>query len=221
MDVSAVLLLLCEQLHCWLIASRVAVVPAVLSVRSSAGPSVDVCSFDLMVAARYHRMSRLLVRAGRPGPTTFPMCALTSSERGVLVDVYSSLGGASWTQRGGWSAYANLSNDPCANAWYGVTCSGATPNRVAGLSLVGVGIIGTFPSTLTQLTQLALLNMSSNAIGLMPTIVSKLSSLTYGRPYMCRISIVCSDCCLWCMAHVTISGSIVLSTELLAALPAT
>ena len=51
---------------------------------------------------------------------SFPVSGVLTSpaEKSALLDLYTSANGTGW-YNGGWSPYT----DPCASAWYGVTCS--------------------------------------------------------------------------------------------------
>ena len=49
---------------------------------------------------------------------TVVLAATNAGEKAALLDLYTSTNGTSWVL-GGWSA----ATDPCANGWYGVTCS--------------------------------------------------------------------------------------------------
>ncbi|BDA47649.1 probable LRR receptor-like serine/threonine-protein kinase at N-terminal half [Coccomyxa sp. Obi] len=57
-------------------------------------------------------------------------------------------------------------SNPCTGTWVGIGCSlvnGA--QRVTSLNLNGMGLNGTLPDSLIQLTTLQIMNLSSNAIG--------------------------------------------------------
>ena len=63
---------------------------------------------------------------------------LASAQRAALVDLYLATNGPSWKPNTGWADYANASNDPCADGWFGVTCAGTMPDNVV---YVGVSTI--------------------------------------------------------------------------------
>ena len=55
---------------------------------------------------------------------------LAPGQRPALVDLFLATNGpSSWASSTGWADYASGA-DPCAGGWYGVTCSGGSPNNV-------------------------------------------------------------------------------------------
>ena len=85
---------------------------------------------------------------------------IPSAERQALQDLYESTDGAHWNY-GSSSAGTHWSFDdhdvnPCVDQWYGVHC---VDNRITGLSLAGINMIGTIPVSLSQLTMLAHLHL--------------------------------------------------------------
>lgn len=110
--------------------------------------------------------------------------AIPSSEREVLLTIYSTMGGPSWTRNGGW-------NDPPGTecSWYGVTCdSGQT--TVTGLNLGWNNVAGPIPPTIRNLPNLEVLDLTSVRFsGGFPNEVTQLSKLKvlrlgafYGAP---------------------------------------
>ncbi|KAL5698606.1 Protein STRUBBELIG-REPTOR FAMILY 6 [Ranunculus cassubicifolius] len=75
----------------------------------------------------------------------------------ALTVMYSSLNSPS--QLTGWSANGN---DPCAQNWKGVTCSGS---KVTELKLSGLGLSGSMGYQLANLASLTNLDMSNNNLG--------------------------------------------------------
>ena len=74
--------------------------------------------------------------------------AIPASERAVLLDLYASTNGASWTKKTNW-------NGPVGTecSWYGVSCDG-TQSHVTGIYFtIGNNLVGTLPS-LSGLTAL-------------------------------------------------------------------
>ncbi|MDR2333611.1 MAG: hypothetical protein LBE61_09025 [Burkholderiaceae bacterium] len=74
--------------------------------------------------------------------------ALDPSDKAVLENIYNSTGGPGWSDRTNWMA-----GDPCANAWYGVTCD-ASATHVTQIKLNGNNLSGPLPrlSALASLT---------------------------------------------------------------------
>jgi hypothetical protein len=99
------------------------------------------------------------------------------SERAVLLALYASTNGASWSNNGNWGGAAGTE---CS--WYGITCSAGDANVTEirlGEVFAGNNLTGTLPSTLNQLTELRRLQFDDNVItGSVPPL-SGLASLEY------------------------------------------
>ncbi len=95
------------------------------------------------------------------------------AECDALVDLYNSTNGPSWTHNTGWlSTYT-----PCTTPWYGVTCSGG---HVTELNLNSNHLVGSIPSTLSNLSSLQDLGLSTNQLtGSIPASLGSLSSLKF------------------------------------------
>ena len=101
----------------------------------------------------------------------------------ALAALYFGTGGLSnlWTNSTGWSGIINGNCDPCGECgnnspWYGVTCLN---NRVIGINLQTNNLIGTIPSSISQLTELQTLNLRDNALnGSIPVEIGDLDHLT-------------------------------------------
>ena len=126
---------------------------------------------------------------------------LASAERAALVDLFVSTG-SGWTQRNHWVADANASNDPCNQAWFGVSCSATSPQHVlyvphksacAGtatythmhrslvlLQLTNVYNLLGFVAEMCTTRVLSL--VGNNMTGTLPTSIGALSWLTYASP---------------------------------------
>ena len=79
----------------------------------------------------------------------------------VLLDLYASTNGASWSENTGWLEQ-NVS--PCD--WYGVVCTGASSNRrVAELLLSSNNLTGVLPASLGALGAMTEVSLYTNAIG--------------------------------------------------------
>ncbi len=82
---------------------------------------------------------------------------IPASERQVLVDLYNSTQGASWTHHSGWLGAAGTE---CT--WFGITCE-AGNDHVTRVSLYDNHLVGTLPS-LSGLTSLRYLDVGSNQL---------------------------------------------------------
>lgn len=90
----------------------------------------------------------------------------------ALVDLYNSTNGPAWTTNTNW-----LSGP--ISTWFGVTVAG---NRVAILSLNNNNLVGTLPSSVTNLTALTSLQFSGNQLsGAIPSTIGNLVNLTVLR----------------------------------------
>ncbi len=92
---------------------------------------------------------------------------ISSSEREILLDFYTSTNGENWTQS--WDA-----NQP-ASEWHGVTIE---DNKVISISLLFNNIEGELPSTIGQLKHLQVLELSFNKLyGTIPSELGNLQNL--------------------------------------------
>ncbi len=98
---------------------------------------------------------------------TFSQWSISNAERGVLVSIYNSTSGETWNRN--WK----MDQDP--KNWFGVVIQNGT---VTELNLAGNALKGSFPSTLSGLTNLTKLDLSNNQLaGEVSTGISTLSSL--------------------------------------------
>ena len=77
------------------------------------------------------------------------VCDVPPADRAALVNFYNALDGPSWSDNSNW-----LVDDPCANSWFGITCSGDTITSLYFRSRNN--LVGTIPSdfSLSGLTEL-------------------------------------------------------------------
>jgi hypothetical protein len=83
---------------------------------------------------------------------------IPASERTVLLDLFTSTGGATWTTRTNWNGAAGTE---CA--WYGVTCN-AGGTTVTGIDLNNNNLTGSLPGNLNSLTNLANFRVNNNQL---------------------------------------------------------
>lgn len=89
----------------------------------------------------------------------------------ALVALYNSTGGPNWHTDTNW-----LTGDPCANAWYGVTCDENA--NIERILLDGNNLFGTLPAEIGDLTELELLDLSDNRLnGAVPAAMGNLVKL--------------------------------------------
>src|SRR6185437_12314666 len=81
-----------------------------------------------------------------------------------------------WGGQVGWNNFT----DPCGLPWGGISCSGASPNRVVVINLQNKGFIGTVNPVIGNLTALNTFEItpSWNISGTIPSTLYTLSSLT-------------------------------------------
>ena len=74
--------------------------------------------------------------------------AIPSSERSVLLSLYSSAGGGGWSDNSGWNG---ASGTECS--WNGIVCD-AGQTHVVAIALGSNNLVGTLPASLSALTAL-------------------------------------------------------------------
>ena len=94
------------------------------------------------------------------------------SDRGALVSLYRSAGGANWSERRNWLTDAPLGE------WHGVTVD--QTGRVVRLELKENNLAGPIPPQIAQLTQLRRLELEDNALdGRIPSEIGRLTLLNF------------------------------------------
>jgi hypothetical protein len=108
---------------------------------------------------------RSLVIAGLLSLVGTAQAAIPASERTLLLSLYTSTGGATWTTHTNWNGAPGTE---CA--WYGVTCDGAGA-PVTEINLSGNNLTGSLPGNLNSLTNLSYFLVSNNQLtGSIPTL---------------------------------------------------
>ena len=82
--------------------------------------------------------------------------AIPAQERQVLLDLYTSANGASWTNNSGWNGAAGTE---CT--WAAITCDGAG-DHVTRIEMPANNLVGTLPA-ITNLTALTYLDVGNNS----------------------------------------------------------
>lgn len=96
---------------------------------------------------------------------------LSANEKAALIALYNATGGANWTNKTGW-----LGAEGTECSWFGVICDGT---GVVEINLIGNGLTGTVPSSVSQLVELKSLRLHNNQLtGSIPSELGQLSNLT-------------------------------------------
>ena len=123
------------------------------------------------------RSLRALVIAGLLAPAGIAQAAIPASERTVLLNLYTSTGGATWATSTNWNGPPGTE---CT--WYGVTCDvGGT--TVTSIYLGNNNLTGSLPGNLNGLTNLEFLAVEDNQLtGSIPALTG-LTNLRLLRAY--------------------------------------
>ena len=127
---------------------------------------------------RAHRAWRALATLLLAACALPAAAAIPSTEREVLISLYNSTGGDSWSNNTGWKTAGAFSASGTECTWNGVFCTG---NNVTTLDLGVNNLTGTLPSTLNQLTALKRLFAHQNQLtGPIPSLsgMTALNNLT-------------------------------------------
>ena len=91
--------------------------------------------------------------------TDYETCGVVNPHPDVdaLVAIYNATGGAEWRERGNW-----LSHSPI-ETWYGIVTD--DQNRVTEINLFGIGLNGSIPPEIGELSELKRLHLGSNSLG--------------------------------------------------------
>ena len=96
---------------------------------------------------------------------------LSANEKSALIALYNATGGANWTNKSGW-----LGAEGTECSWFGVICDST---GVVEINLIGNGLTGTVPSSVSQLVELKSLRLYNNQLtGSIPSELGQLSKLT-------------------------------------------
>lgn len=89
-------------------------------------------------------------------------------DRLVLLSLYETMGGTAWTNGADWPNQSNVSD------WQGIALK---DGRVSEINLAGANVIGELPASITNLTDLTVIDLSGNNIQGLPDLTS-LANLT-------------------------------------------
>jgi hypothetical protein len=109
--------------------------------------------------------------SARPtNPAPVPTASPTQFDTSALMALYEDLGGSTWSSHINWGTAAPL------DTWQGVSVNEF--GRVNELDLTGIGLQGTFPSSVALLTALQVIRFGRNElVGTLPTWIGVLSNL--------------------------------------------
>lgn len=144
---------------------------------------------------RWRLLFAAFVRAAGAAFTCLP--ANNPADCGALGDLYTAGGGAAWAgvlPSDGWSSGAGGgAPDVCAGSFTGVTCDAS--GRVASISLIQKGLVGSLPASLGNLTGLTRLSVSNNALtGGIPGSLCALTNLNWLSLFNNNISGTIPNC---------------------------
>ena len=95
---------------------------------------------------------------------------LAGTDRGVLVALYNSMGGANWSRRNNWLSGADIGD------WYGITTN--DQGRVTSIELGANNLTGTLPQAIGSLPFLETLVLNDNNLsGAIPSDIGQLNAL--------------------------------------------
>lgn len=99
-------------------------------------------------------------------------------ELAVLEDIYTTMGGSSWTTATNWpTSWPAVATSTNYATWYGITVEN---NDITQIWLPDNGLSGDIPSSIGDLTEVFRLNFSGNNVtGSIPTSIGNMSKLLY------------------------------------------
>lgn len=137
-----------------------------LSIQSKQRSIRELVAFKRLRTKTDQKMADIINDAklaqSKPGVTP-------TTEIAALKAFYSSTGGSTWNNKNGWNK-----GDPCNDGWYGVTCKN---NHVVALGLVYNQMTGPVPSGFCDLTELTGFTFYDNEITSFPSCLTQMSKL--------------------------------------------
>jgi Leucine-rich repeat (LRR) protein/PKD repeat protein len=98
-------------------------------------------------------------------------------ELAVLEDIFTTMGGSSWTNKTNWpTSWPATATSVDYATWFGIT---VTNNDITAIILPTNGLTGSIPSSVGDLAELTYVNLSVNSITAIPTSIGDLSKLYY------------------------------------------
>ncbi len=104
--------------------------------------------------------------------TDYETCGVVNPhpDADALVAIYNATGGPTWRERGNW-----LSHSPI-ETWYGIVTD--DQNRVTEINLFGIGLNGSIPTEIEELSELKKLHLGRNSLrGTIPAQIGQLQDL--------------------------------------------
>ena len=84
-----------------------------------------------------------------------PPCPSVHPDAAALIAFYESTGGNGWTNNSNWDPTGDISCDPCADNWYGISCEffGGV-QRVTSIQMFSNNLVGPLPPEIGNLSEL-------------------------------------------------------------------